>query len=207
MALRALIALLALALLSAQPPIEFSCPMDPEIRSTQPGKCSTCGMKLVAGIHEQVEYPLHLQVTPKQTPAGPELQLAFHVTDPKTGKPVTKFEVVHEKLFHLFLVSQDLEFFAHLHPEPHPDGTFTLCAKLPKPGAYRLLADYYPTGGVPQLTPMTIRTEGYIAPLRPPQVQCDIFFPREATYRIWVQFQRLGKVNTLVFTVPVSRLK
>ena len=40
-----------------------------------------------------------------------------------------------------------------------------------------------------------------------PQVQFDIFFPREATYRIWVQFQRLGKVNTVVFTVPVSRLK
>jgi len=40
-----------------------------------------------------------------------------------------------------------------------------------------------------------------------PQVQFDLFFPREATYRIWVQFQRSGKVNTLVFTVPVSRLK
>jgi hypothetical protein len=40
-----------------------------------------------------------------------------------------------------------------------------------------------------------------------PNVQFDLYFPREATYRIWVQFQRLGKVNTLVFTIPVSRLK
>jgi hypothetical protein len=40
-----------------------------------------------------------------------------------------------------------------------------------------------------------------------PNVQFDLYFPREATYRIWVQFQRLGKVNTLEFTVPVSRLK
>ena len=40
-----------------------------------------------------------------------------------------------------------------------------------------------------------------------PNVQFDLYFPREATYRIWVQFQRLGKVNTVVFTVPVSRLK
>ena len=40
-----------------------------------------------------------------------------------------------------------------------------------------------------------------------PQVQFDVYFPREATYRVWVQFQRLGKVNTVAFTVPVSRLK
>ena len=282
MALRALIALLACALLSAQPPIEFTCPMDPEVRSASPGKCPKCGMKLEAGIREQVEYPLHLRVTPKQIPAGRELQLTFRVTDPKTRKPVTKFEVVHEKLFHLFIVSQDLQYFAHVHPEPQPDGAFILRTTLPKPGTYRLLADYYPTGGVPQLTPTTISTEGYIAPLVPaelkpdltpqhgenleaeltmdppqpiagkktllffklkpadglepyigawghmlavsddlidmihthpsiadggPNVQFDLYFPREATYRIWVQFQRLGKVNTLVFTIPVSRLK
>jgi len=282
MALRALIALLALALLSAQPPIEFTCPMDPEVRSSQPGKCPRCGMKLEAGIREQVEYPLSLRVTPKQIPADRELQLAFRVTDPKTKKPVTKFEVVHEKLFHLFIVSQDLQYFAHVHPEPQPDGAFVLRTTLPKPGTYRLLADYYPTGGVPQLTPTTISTEGYIAPLVPtelkpdltpqhgenleaeltmdppqpisgkktllffklkpadglepyigawghllavsddlidmihthpsiadggPNMQFDLYFPREATYRIWVQFQRLGKVNTLVFTIPVSRLK
>jgi hypothetical protein len=282
MALRALIALLTFALLSAQPPIEFTCPMDPEVRSAQPGKCPKCGMKLEAGIREQVEYPLHLRVTPKQIPAGRELQLSFRVTDPKTKKPVTKFEVVHEKLFHLFIVSQDLQYFAHVHPEPQPDGSFLLRTTLPKPGTYRLLADYYPTGGVPQLTPITISTEGYIEALVPaelkpdlapqhgenleaeltmdppqpiagkktllffklkpagglepyigawghmlavsddlidmihthpfiadggPNVQFDLYFPREATYRIWVQFQRLGKVNTLVFTVPVSRLK
>jgi hypothetical protein len=282
MALRAIAALLAFALLSAQPPLEFTCPMDPEVRSAQPGKCPKCGMKLEAGIREQVEYPLQVQVAPRQVPAGRELQLNFRVTDPKTGKPVSKFEVVHEKLFHLFIVSNDLQYFAHVHPELQSGGVFSLRTTLPKPGSYRLLADYYPTGGVPQLTPKTITTAGYTAPLLradlkpdvsaqhgenlevelttdPPQpiagkktllfftlkpanglepyigawghmlavsndlidmihthpsiadggphLQFDMYFPREATYRIWVQFQRLGKVNTVVFTVPVSRLK
>jgi hypothetical protein len=282
MAVRALIALAALALLGAETPIQFVCPMDPEVRSAQPGKCPRCGMKLVAGIREQVEYPLHLRVTPKQIPAGRELQLAFRVAEPKTGKPVTHFEVVHEKLFHLFIVSQDLEYFAHVHPDPHPDGIFLLHTTLPKPGTYRLLGDYYPTGGVPQLEPLAITTAGFTDPLVPanlkpdlspkqgenleaelvtdppqpiagkktllffklkpaeglepyigawghmlavsndlidmihthpsiadggPNVQFDLYFPREATYRIWVQFQRLGKVNTVVFTLPVSRLK
>ena len=282
MALRALVALLAFALLGAQPPIEFTCPMDPEVRSAQPGKCPKCGMKLEAGIREQVEYPLSLRVEPRQIPAGRELQLTFRVTDPKTRKPVKHFEVVHEKLFHLFIVSHDLEYFAHVHPDLQPDGSFVLNATLPKAGTYRLLADYYPTGGVPQLTPITISTESYTAPLVPaelkpnlspqhgenleaelttdppqpiagkktllffklkpaeglepyigawghmlavsndlidmihthpsianggPNLQFDVYFPHEATYRIWVQFQRLGKVNTVVFTVPVSRLK
>ena len=282
MALRAVIALLVLALLSAQPPVEFTCPMDPEVRSPQPGKCPKCGMKLEAGIRDQVEYPLRLDVTPKQIPSGREIELTFRGSDPKTGKPVTRFEIVHEKLFHLFIVSQDLEYFVHTHPEPQPDGAFGLRTTLPKAGTYRLLADYYPVGGTPQLTPKTITTEGCTAGLEPaapkpdtgpqrgenleveltmeppqpiagkktllffklkpaqgiepylgawghmlaasndlidlihshpsladggPQTQFDVYFPREATYRVWVQFQRLGKVNTVVFTVPVSRLK
>ncbi len=283
MALRAIIAFAAFALLAAQtPPVPFVCPMDPEVRSAQPGKCPKCGMKLEAGIRDQVEYPLHLEVTPRQIPAGRELQFTFRVTDPKTGKPVTKFEEVHERLFHLFIVSQDLEYFAHVHPEKRPDGAFVVRATLPKPGTYRLLGDYYPTGGVPQLEPLAITTEGDTAPLVPanlkadlspkqgenieveltvdppqpiagkktllffklkpadgfeqyigawghmlavsddlidmihshpsiadggPNVQFDLYFPREAVYRIWVQFQRKGKVNTVAFTLPVSRLK
>src|SRR5579859_1372624 len=115
MALRALIALLAIALLSAQPPVDFICPMDPEVRSAQPGKCPKCGMKLEAGIREQIEYPLQLQVKPRRIPAGRELQLTFRANHPTTGAAVTKFEVVHEKLFHLFIVSDDLQYFAHVH--------------------------------------------------------------------------------------------
>jgi hypothetical protein len=40
-----------------------------------------------------------------------------------------------------------------------------------------------------------------------PQIQFNLIFPRARTYRLWVQFQRKGVVNTAVFTVPVSELK
>jgi len=40
-----------------------------------------------------------------------------------------------------------------------------------------------------------------------PQMQFNIIFPRAHTYKIWVQFQRKGVVNTASFTVPVSELK
>ena len=39
------------------------------------------------------------------------------------------------------------------------------------------------------------------------QIQFDLFFPREATYRVWVQFQRNNQVNTAAFTIPVTALK
>ena len=40
-----------------------------------------------------------------------------------------------------------------------------------------------------------------------PQMQFNIIFPRAHTYRIWVQFQRNGIVNTAAFNLPVSELK
>ena len=40
-----------------------------------------------------------------------------------------------------------------------------------------------------------------------PEMQFNVYFPRERTYRIWVQFQRNGVVNTARFDVPVQDLK
>jgi hypothetical protein len=42
-------------------------------------------------------------------------------------------------------------------------------------------------------------------PVRP-QVQFNVLFPRAKMYRVWVQFQRLGVVNTVGFNVPVKEL-
>ena len=39
-----------------------------------------------------------------------------------------------------------------------------------------------------------------------PRIQFNVIFPRARTYRVWVQFQREGVVNTVVFNVPVSSL-
>src|SRR5262249_30914783 len=146
---------------NAKPPAPmFVCPMDPEVRSLNPGKCPRCGMTLVAGIPQPVEDPMQFKAEPRQIPAGHDLTLAFRVLDPKSGEPVKRFEIVHEKLFHLFLVSQDLDYFAHVHPDFQPDGWFRLKTRLPKPGTYRLLADFDPIGGTPQLAARTFSTAG-----------------------------------------------
>ena len=37
-----------------------------------------------------------------------------------------------------------------------------------------------------------------------PRVEFDIVFPRARAFRVWVQFQRAGVVNTVHFDVPVT---
>jgi hypothetical protein len=260
-------ALALLALLLAQ---DFTCPMDPDIHAKGPGRCPRCGMKLEARILEPEEYPTTFSYH------APHLSIS--AKDPKTGKPVTEFEIVHEKTLHLFVLSSDLEYFAHIHPQ---NGQIDL--DLPRPGNYKLLADFYPKGGTPQFIDHYLTTPGFTEPfsqtlahlkpdlspktgenlkvelvMDPPepipgkktllfftvtpaegleqylgawshmlfasddlidtihthptiadggkQIQFDVYFPRAATYRVWVQFQRLGKVNTVSFTVPVKPL-
>ena len=262
--------------------------MDPEVRSKTPGKCPRCGMTLVANLPEPVEYPTAFSFTPARIPANEKLHLEIRVRDPKSGAAIRHFQIIHEKPIHLFIVSEDLEYFAHEHPDLGPDGVFRLDTCLPKPGTYKLLADFMPEGGVPQLISRIVTTAGYkrsiaasmvkpaidLSPKRsenldvelvldPPQplagkkamlffklkpaegvepylgawghmlaasddlvdtihthpiyvtdpapgekqIQFNLFFPRESIYRVWVQFQRQGKVNTVAFTIPVSSLK
>src|SRR5580692_10824977 len=80
-----------------QPPLDYVCPMDRDVRSAGPGKCPRCGMTLVLGIPDPVEYPLDLSVTPRLPKPGGLADLTFHIRDPKTGAPVTQFTTVHEK--------------------------------------------------------------------------------------------------------------
>ncbi len=55
------IVLIAAAAQQPAPPVEFICPMDPDVRSTSPGKCPRCGMPLEAGIQEPLKYRLRLE--------------------------------------------------------------------------------------------------------------------------------------------------
>ena len=282
--MRATVCLVALLLLcvgaSWTQDLVFSCPMDPEVRSNSAGVCSRCGMKLVAGVPDPIAFHMDLNVTPRAPKTGDIAKLEFLVHDPWKDKPVTNFQVVHEKLFHMFVVSQDLQFFLHNHPTLRPDGVFEYNLIFPKPGMYQILGDFYPDGATPQLLPKTVIVPGEPPPpvsltrdyspkntenmkveletdppapiagmktilnfkVSPadgfekllgawghmltasddlvdlthshpfiadggPKVQFNAVFARARTYRIWVQFQRNGVVNTAQFDIPVEELK
>src|SRR5271165_3244189 len=118
---------LTLFLAAAQQPapaVDFTCPMDPDVRSKTPGKCPRCGMTLEARIQQPVDYRLNLTTSPASLPAGKPVELDFELVDPRTNRRATQFEVVHEKFFHLFFVSADLKHFVHDHPVPGADGIF-----------------------------------------------------------------------------------
>lgn len=147
---------------------EFVCPMDPGVKSKTPGRCPRCGMLLELGLPEPLEYRLKVESLPKAPRTGATTRLRFQIVHPKTGKPVEKFREIHEKLFHLFLISEDLSYFAHEHPEPLPGGIFEFHVALPVPGFYRLLADFYPEGGTPQLLPAPLYAAGTRLPFPAP---------------------------------------
>ncbi len=271
--------LLAVAPLTAfaQQDIPFVCPMDPDVRSKVPARCPRCGMKLVAGIPDPREFRVDLELTPKAPKPGDRVRMVFRLMDPKTGKQA-KLQLIHEKLLHLFLVSGDLSYFAHEHPELQPDGSFIYRTTFPTSGEYRLLCDFYPENATPQMIARTLylpgpvsatRLKADVAPQRgsnlgvslrmepavplagtktmlffrldPPDgleaylgawghmlcasgdlidvvhthpawedkgdtIQFNLIFPRPGLHKVWVQFQRLGVVNTVAFTVPVSSI-
>jgi len=249
--------------------------MDPDIRSSGPGKCPRCGMALVAGIPDPRAYHIDLDMSPAAPTPNEPVALTFTIFDPWKHNPVTKFSLVHEKLLHAFIVSRDLQMFVHDHPTW--DGKeFHYTARFPKPGLYRIAADFYPEAATPQMltdtvfvaggdmpaamlkkdySPKTadnltaalsvvsqdpiagttaqlrftltpgeglekylgawghmlavsddlidmIHTHPFIADGRP-EMQFNVVLPRARTYRVWVQFQRLGIVNTVHFDIPV----
>jgi hypothetical protein len=249
---------------------------------------------------EVAEYEVRLATTPAVVKPGEKFRLTFFVTHPKTEAPVKKFNIVHDMPFHLFVVSQDLTYFAHLHPQQQADGRFTIQTMVPKAGSYIIYCDVFPVGGMPQVAHQNLITAGFVGDLFSSQaklvpdriltktsegvrfeltlnpaepvggkpvtvkyhltdertgepvkdlepylgawghtlilsedasdyihshptemipdgadrtriyggsdVSFDAFFRRPGRYRIWSQFQRQGKLITVVFTIIVRRL-
>ena len=128
-------------------PEAFWCPMHVDVRSATGGKCPQCGMDLVPIPPPRVgEYKLDVAL---QRTSNGASGMRLTVRDPETNAIVTRFESVHEKLFHVFVVSRDLEYFAHVHPDLAPDGAFVLKHPLP-PREYMVIADFVPIGGTAQ---------------------------------------------------------
>jgi hypothetical protein len=137
----------------------YRCPMDPTEVSGKPAKCSKCGMNLVAvDDSELLRFPMEITTQPNSFRSGDKVRMHFKITNPITKEPVKEFDVVHEKLFHLFVISQDLEFFDHIHPERLEDGSFVIETSFPRPAHYRLYADFLPTGGTPQVVQKSLIT-------------------------------------------------
>jgi Heavy metal binding domain len=148
-------------------PDAYWCPMHLDVRSARPGTCPLCAMALVPIPPPSLgEY--RMDVTPSAGPKGGGLSgLRLAIRHPSSDKPVPGFATVHEKVLHLFVISRDLEYFAHVHPEAAGTSAFTLKHEAP-PGEYMVIADFVPQDGTPQMVHRAVVTPGYTGPLFPP---------------------------------------
>ena len=145
-----------------QQPDEYTCPMHPEIRTSAPGTCPKCAMTLVPVTPAIVDdFNLRFECSPKAPKPNEKIRLRFSVFNPKTREQVKYFYMTHDKLFHLFIVSQDMSEFQHIHPTLERDGSFTIETVLPKAGNYKIYSDFYPHEGAPQVLQQNITTAGY----------------------------------------------
>ena len=77
-------------------------------------------------------------------------------------REVTDFDVVHERLMHVFIVRDDLAFFAHEHPERAGRGLFRLRFRFPAPGRYRVFADVAPKDAGAQILTGEVLVSGVV---------------------------------------------
>lgn len=163
------------ALEALAPTYEFTCPMHPEIRQAQEGLCSKCQMML-STVKPSVRgaYGLKVISSPLKPKAGETVRLNFIISHPQTGARVRNYVVNHEKLFHLFIVSEDMNEYQHIHPQLEPDGSFKVETALPRAGRYKLHSDFFPAGGTMQVLHRDLATVGYRAPARAPAVAAKL---------------------------------
>lgn len=129
----------------------YACPMHPEVTGKAGESCPKCGMKLVrqekAATAGTAVYETDFKTQPVAVNAGTDVTLILRPgIKGKAGEKVS-LEVEQTKKIHLIVVSDDLAYFTHIHPEEKADGTYEVHTTFPAGGKYTLFADYKPVGG------------------------------------------------------------
>jgi rRNA maturation protein Nop10 len=151
---------------AAEEETAWVCPMHPDYTMDGSGSCPRCGMALVRAAPFDVrDYRLDFRTDPPVIKPGQKATFHFAVFHPGTGQLVQRFESVHERQYHLFVISQDMEYFQHIHPVQQADGTWSIDVTLPKAGYYKVLSDFLPGGGAVQFLARPLVTAGYAGDL------------------------------------------
>jgi len=159
---------------------QYRCPMNCEKGKTydKEGTCPVCGMKLehFDGVDNGLTYKMEFAATPGQVEAGKAAVLTF--TPKAAGKETeaVALDVQHEKKIHLIVVSNDLSYFEHIHPDYQADGSYKITVldnnksysdgpgknetRFANGGDYTLFADYLPSGGSHQVETIPLNVKG-----------------------------------------------
>ena len=158
----------------------YACPMHPEVTGKEGDMCPKCGMKLEhndnAGKSNGKTYVMNFKASPGKVEAGKAALLSFTPGVKGSEGELVPLELHHEKKIHLIIVSKDLSYFEHIHPDYQASGSYDISVlptnkafaegpgknetRFPKGGDYLLFADYMPTGGNAQLEKIDLTVEG-----------------------------------------------
>lgn len=139
--------------------------------------------------------------TPK---SNTRIQFMAHGPD---GKLVTQFAMMHEKLLHLIVVSKDLSYFNHIHPEYDGEGLFTIDTTFPFGGEYRLFAEFQPEGGGSVVSRQAIMLSGMAEPK--PLLPDKTLTKSTEREQITLTYDQLaaGKETNLTFHIADAKTK
>ncbi|MDZ4704114.1 MAG: heavy metal-binding domain-containing protein [Saprospiraceae bacterium] len=161
---------------------KYICPMNCEKGKTydQPGTCPVCNMNLevmkaeVAG--NSAEYFTAFVANPAQLEAGKPGMLSFTPKIKGNESAPVPLDLVHEKKMHLILVSDDLSWFDHIHPEYQASGAYEIKVlskgesftngrghnetRFDAGGKYWAFADYKPINALNQVNKMELNVAG-----------------------------------------------
>ena len=109
---------------------------------------------------------LDLTTSPAHPRAGDtvDLEIRVRMAESLDQREVVDFDVQHEKLMHVFVVSEDLVEFAHEHPEPVAPGAFRLSHRFARPVRYRVFVDVAPRDAGGQVLSATVSVGGLLSP-------------------------------------------
>jgi Heavy metal binding domain len=167
---------------AAAPGTKFICPMNCEKDKTydKPGACPVCHMDLEAVKAEveanKAEYFTAFAAVPAQLEAGKPGVLSFTPKIKGNENAPVALELVHEKKMHLILVSEDLSWFDHIHPEYSASGAYEIKVlgkgenfakgrshnetRFGAGGKYLAFTDFQPVGGLNQVNKTEIEVAG-----------------------------------------------
>ena len=155
----------------------YACPMHAEVTGKAGDKCPKCGMALEpAKANSTNQYKMAFSSSPATLEGGKAATLSFKPEIMGVAATPVPLDLHHDKKIHLIVVSKDLAYFEHIHPDYQADGSYQIKVldkaakftdgrghnetKFEQGGDYVLFADYLPTGAAGQLERIPLHVDG-----------------------------------------------
>lgn len=157
----------------------YACPMHPEVTGKEGDTCPKCGMKVELVSADKAANTNSYFMAFKNEPAveaGKAAKLSFTPSIKGNESEMVPLDIQHDKKLHLIVVSKDLSYFDHIHPEFQASGSYDINVlpkgtnytngrfhnetKFEQGGDYVLFADYVPSGANHQLERIELNVSG-----------------------------------------------